>query len=391
MSFYTGKTIKVRQPFGDFYIASIPATTLIKVCYSFSAQYGNEVLSGVQRGINDNRVKAISHFCSTNDAMFPTSIILSANLDINGENSDDPWYIDKASNLVIPSAKKNASIVDGQHRIEGLKKAIESGELNTEFDLVCAIYFELPAPKQAEVFATINFNQQKVDKSLAYQLFGYDLDSIESQFWSPDTLAIYLTRLLDKEDGSPLKGRIDFGMKKLDLSNQKENDSTDADADADADTWYISTSTIVQGITSLISTNVAKDRYHLHKRRMFKKDRSILKEISSRAPLRDDYINNRDGQLYDLLNDYFTYCKEKFWDDTELNFMRKTIGIQALFDLLKYILIDVINKKENVSFEVIKKYLDKIDVVNLKGVNVNYSGIGRSQIRDILKKQCNLV
>ncbi|QNQ18823.1 DGQHR domain-containing protein [Kosakonia sp. SMBL-WEM22] len=389
MSFYTGKTIKVRQPFGDFYIASIPATTLIKVCYSFSAQYGNEVLSGVQRGINDNRVKAISHFCSTNDAMFPTSIILSANLDINGENSDDPWYIDKASNLVIPSAKKNASIVDGQHRIEGLKKAIESGELNTEFDLVCAIYFELPAPKQAEVFATINFNQQKVDKSLAYQLFGYDLDSIESQFWSPDTLAIYLTRLLDKEDGSPLKGRIDFGMKKLDLSNQKENDSTDADADAD--TWYISTSTIVQGITSLISTNVAKDRYHLHKRRMFKKDRSILKEISSRAPLRDDYINNRDGQLYDLLNDYFTYCKEKFWDDTELNFMRKTIGIQALFDLLKYILIDVINKKENVSFEVIKKYLDKIDVVNLKGVNVNYSGIGRSQIRDILKKQCNLV
>ncbi|HCD3582856.1 TPA: DGQHR domain-containing protein, partial [Escherichia coli] len=114
-------------------------------------------------------------------------------------------------------------IVDGQHRIEGLKKAIESGELAADFDLVCAIYFELPAPKQAEVFATINFNQQKVDKSLAYQLFGYDLDSVDSEFWSPDTLAIYLTRLLDKEDNSPLKGRIDFGMKKLDLSHQNKN------------------------------------------------------------------------------------------------------------------------------------------------------------------------
>ncbi|EHU9154258.1 DGQHR domain-containing protein, partial [Escherichia coli] len=316
MSFYTGKTIKVRQPFGDFYIASIPAKLLIQVCYSFAAQYGNEVLTGVQRGINENRVKAIAHFCSTNDAMFPTSVILSANLDANGETVSKPWYIDTDSNLVIPSSEINASIVDGQHRIEGLKKAIESGELAADFDLVCAIYFELPAPKQAEVFATINFNQQKVDKSLAYQLFGYDLDSVDSEFWSPDTLAIYLTRLLDKEDNSPLKGRIDFGMKKLDLSHQNKN-FFDND-------WYISTSTIVQGITSLISTNASKDRYYLHKRRLFKKDRSILKDIPSKAPLRDDYINNKDGQLYDLISDYFKYCNAFFWNSENINFMRKT-------------------------------------------------------------------
>ncbi|MWN88924.1 DGQHR domain-containing protein, partial [Escherichia coli] len=137
MSFYTGKTIKVRQPFGDFYIASIPAKLLIQVCYSFAAQYGNEVLTGVQRGINENRVKTIAHFCTTNDAMFPTSIILSANLDANGETVSSPWYIDSDSNLIIPSSEKNASIVDGQHRIEGLKKAIESGEITADFDLVC--------------------------------------------------------------------------------------------------------------------------------------------------------------------------------------------------------------------------------------------------------------
>lgn len=383
MSFYTGKTIKVRQPFGDFYIASIPAKLLIQVCYSFAAQYGNEVLTGVQRGINENRVKTIAHFCTTNDAMFPTSIILSANLDADGETVSSPWYIDSDSNLIIPSSEKNASIVDGQHRIEGLKKAIESGELTADFDLVCAIYFELPAPKQAEVFATINFNQQKVDKSLAYQLFGYDLDSIDSEFWSPDTLAIYLTRLLDKEDNSPLKGRIDFGMKKLDLSHQNKN-SIDND-------WYISTSTIVQGITSLISTNVSKDRYYLHKRRLFKKDRSILKDIPSKAPLRDDYINNRDGQLYDLISEYFRYCNVKFWDSENISFMRKTIGIQALFDLLKAIVSDIKNKNNIISFNEISTYLCKIDIQNLKDLNVNYSGIGRSQIRDYLKKECGIV
>lgn len=384
MSFYIGKTIKVQQPFGDFYIASIPAKLLIQVCYSFAAQYGNEVLSGVQRGINENRVKTISHFCTTNDAMFPTSIILSANLDVNGEKTSEPWYIDLEANLVIPSSKRNASIVDGQHRIEGLKKAIESGDLNEDFDLVCAIYFELPASKQAEVFATINFNQQKVDKSLAYQLFGYDLDSVESEYWSPDTLAIYLTRLLDKEDNSPLNGRIDFGMKKLDLSHLNEG------IIANSNEWFISTSTIVQGITSLISTNASKDRYHLHKRRLFKKDRSVLKEIPSRAPLRDDYINNKDGQLYDLISEYFRYCDANFWNSEDISFMRKTIGIQALFDLLRYIIIDINNKNDIVSYAEVKDYLVKIDKTDLKDLNVNYSGIGRSQIRDFLKKECEI-
>ncbi|MFB0584120.1 DGQHR domain-containing protein [Aeromonas salmonicida] len=384
MYFYKGKSVKVKQPFGDFYITSIPARLLVKVCYSFAAQYGEDVLSGVQRGINDNRVKNIASFCSTKDAMFPTSVILSANLDANGELTDSPWYIDDESNLVIPSDMQNASIVDGQHRIEGIKKAIDNGDLDPDFDLVCTIYFELPAPKQAEVFATINFNQQKVDKSLAYQLFGYDLDSVESKYWSPDTLAIYLTRLLDKEDNSPLKGRIDFGMKKLDLSRKN-----DRDEESDID-WYISTSTMVQGITSLISTNVPKDRYYLHKKRLLKKDRSILGDISSKAPLRDEYINNRDGQLYDLIREYLNYCNIKFWSLPDAVFMRKTIGIQALFDLLKYITRDMVNRGLEISFDIVKGYLEKINPEALARLNINYSGIGRAQIRDVLKGECSL-
>lgn len=384
MYFYKGKAIKVKQPFGDFYIASIPARLLINVCYSFAAQYGEDVLSGVQRGINDNRVKNIASFCATNDAMFPTSVILSANLDADGELVDSPWYIDEQSNLVIPSDMPNASIVDGQHRIEGIKKAIEKGELAPDFDLVCTIYFELPAPKQAEVFATINFNQQKVDKSLAYQLFGYDLDSVDSKYWSPDTLAIYLTRLLDKEENSPLKGRVDFGMKKLDLSRKNDNDE-----EIGID-WYISTSTMVQGITSLISTNVPKDRYYLHKKRLLKKDRSVLVDIPSKAPLRSEYINNRDGQLYDLVREYFDYCNINFWHLPDAVFMRKTIGIQALFDLLRHIAKDIINQNLEVSFDIVKIYLEKINPEALSRLNINYSGIGRTQIRDVLKAECSL-
>ncbi|EKR8491452.1 DNA phosphorothioation-associated DGQHR protein 1, partial [Escherichia coli] len=74
-----------------------------------------------------------------------------------------------------------------------------------------------------------------------------------------------------------------------------------------------------------------------------------------------------------------------------ISFMRKTIGIQALFDLLKAIVSDIKNKNNIISFNEISTYLCKIDIQNLKDLNVNYSGIGRSQIRDYLKKECGIV
>lgn len=62
MNYFSGPSLRVKQPFGDFYVFSIPAKLLVKVCYSFAAKYGDEALTGVQRGINKERVKAISNF-----------------------------------------------------------------------------------------------------------------------------------------------------------------------------------------------------------------------------------------------------------------------------------------------------------------------------------------
>ncbi|VGL58249.1 DGQHR domain-containing protein [Klebsiella pneumoniae] len=389
MNYFSGPSLRVKQPFGDFYVFSIPAKLLVKVCYSFAAKYGDEALTGVQRGINKERVKAISNFFSTKNAMFPTSVILSADLDSEGKRPKKPWFIDNSSNLVIPTDDENASIVDGQHRIEGLKKAIQDGTLDDDFDILCAVYFELPAPKQAEVFATINFNQQKVDKSLAYQLFGYDLDAEDSKYWSPDTLAIYLTRLLEQEDKSVFKGHIDFGMKKIIPRDESEELQSDSLKEPKED-WTVSTSTIVQGITSLISTNVTGDRYYLHQKRLFKKDRAILNDKKSNAPFRKQYIEYKDGQLYDILIGYFSLCKAKFWDNNKIGFMTKTIAIQALFDLLKLIMKDLNSLQKELSEENITPYLLRINEDKLIGMKISFSGIGRTEIKNLLKNECGL-
>lgn len=362
--------IFVDQPFSCFYITAIPVNKLIEICYSFPAVYGNKMLNGVQRGLNAKRIKNISEYSQTESALFPNSIILSANILKDGTiPEEDNWHIEN-NRLLIPTNKKYGSIVDGQHRVEGLKKAVEEGTLDPDFSVVCAVYFELTAPQQAEVFATINFNQQKVDKSLAYQLFGYDLDSTESEYWSPDTLAIYFSRLLDSEEDSPFFNRVKFGMKKEDVEDKD---------------WKISTSTLVEGIARLISTNPTADRYLIHKKKIFKNTRSVLSSEGSSAPLRQDYIDNRDSQLYDLVFNYFSRWKVIAWHNDSTSFMYKTIGIQALFDILRMLAI-----KYGLNNNKIIEKLSEIDVDKLGLLSVNFSGIGRGQIRNEIKTQLKL-
>jgi len=379
--FLERQAILVNQPFGEFYIVSIPASKLVKIVYSLPAKYGEISLDGVQRGLNKKRVDNISRFCKTENALFPNSIILAANILEDGSyvDSDKEWVISSNNQLIVPFPEKIASIVDGQHRIEGLKKSLEDG--GEDFDVVCSIYMDLPAPRQAEVFATINFNQQKVDKSLAYQLFGYDLDASEPKYWAPDTLAISLVRILNSSDVSPFKNHIAYGMKDKYL---KFKDSDEEKLYLN-DPWKISTSTMVEGVVRLISSNPTFDRYELHKKRTIRKDRSILKEVQRRSsePWRPLYLSYKDAQLYDLIQNYFIAVNNVLWIDRGLPLLRKTIGIQALFDLLKVIAEDNPNINE-CSIDRFSEMLNKINLEEIQNLDINYSGVGRTQIRTIL-------
>lgn len=372
-NFFQDKVLFVSQPFSDFYVASMPVSKLVEVCYSFTAVFGEDLLTGVQRGINDKRVKDISEFSLKENAMFPNAVILSVNISEDGEIFDDEirWRVTDNDELIIPTNAKCASIVDGQHRVEGLKKALASGKLDPEFRVVCAIYFELAAPQQAEVFATINFNQQKVDKSLAYQLFGYDLDSTKRESWAPDTFAIYVARLLNKEENSPFFDRISYGMKKS-LYGENEVD------------WHISTSTVVEGVCRLISKNPTKDRYSLHAKKIIKNTRSDLELGSNPPPLREYYRSMKDSEIYDLIFSFFQRVKDLTWEEG-ISFMHKTIGVQATFDILR-----LLTKEYGPNKYVILEKLSLIDRNKLSLLNVNFSGIGRTQIREELKSQLGL-
>jgi hypothetical protein len=41
-------------------------------------------------------------------------------------------------------------------------------EEHRDMELLCVVFIDLPTPYHAYIFATINFNQKKVDRSLTY-------------------------------------------------------------------------------------------------------------------------------------------------------------------------------------------------------------------------------
>lgn len=315
--------IKVDQPIGSFFLASIKASALKKMSYSRKVDFEDSSLVGNQRKLSTQRINEIGEFLSTKNATIPNTIILSANyyeddsLEVDickrwSVNKDgDQYYID------IPNDKLEiCSIIDGQHRINGFENT------DVDMDLPCSIFIDLPPSLQAYVFATINFNQKKVDKSLAYQLFGYQLDETNRLSWSPDILAVKLSREFNKK--GPFKGRIKL------IHNEALIE----------DSWSISSAAFIDGVVSLISPNLKKDKYIVNKVKMVGVgSRSDLKGNSS-YPLRDYYIDGNDTAILEIISRFFNALEKTLWLDKEKNnIVFRAVGIASQFSLLKEIIL----------------------------------------------------
>jgi DNA phosphorothioation-associated DGQHR protein 1 len=370
--FHIFKALKIKQPFGDYFSCKIPADILRELSYSFEATNTGGNVEGVQRFLRKDRLIDIAKFIDSESAAFPNPIILAANYLPSGrleeeENRCTFKEIDSDFDLYeiqIPKKSKILSIIDGQHRLFAFDYA-----KHKDMDLVCSIYFDLPTPYQAYLFSTINFNQGKVDKSLAYQLFGYELDSKDSKLWPPETLAVYFARLFHAD--GPLKGRVRY------RTSDEKNNPVKVD-------WAFSTAAVVEAIISLISRNPKDDRYTMNQRDIIDiKGRSALKPDSN-FPLRDLYISNNDKAIEEVIQYTLGAVDKIFWskEGTENSAMRKTIGFMALFKFLKFVLNEHGVSKKTMS-EIFPNLLEKSENTDFsddtqfpastKGMNVIYN------------------
>lgn len=345
--------ILIEQPFGQFVLSALPAHILLDTAYSdrlaaSRLDDGSYRLSGSQRALAKPRLKDIGKFLETGAACFPNTIILAANYreedGLEEEDENVRWTFPERDNgqvgeLVIPGDLKRAAIIDGQHRLFAFHFAKNPPRL--DMPLVCAVFFDLPKPYQARLFATINANQRPVNRSQTYELFGYNLEEEPPQKWTPEKLAVFMARKLNTEDSSPFHRHIVVPA---------ENDfSTSLAAARRAGDWAVSMATVVEGTVRLISSNPKSDAYQMAGELRYEgHNRAVLEPARDpeRTPLREVYRACNDEIIHTALSNYFTAVDHTLWRDAAPDtFIRKTVGVQALFDISRPLLYDgVVNR-----------------------------------------------
>lgn len=376
--------LKVNQPLGEFYVVSIAARDLLSVSFSEPLRYidNSGKVQGSQRPKDDKRLKEIATYIETVEMAFPNSIIIGANYNQNGVISKDEnerWRIitdEKCGTLklVIPQQLPLSAVIDGQHRLNAFQY-VTNKERFDDLQLLCSVYFDLPNSYQAFLFATINSNQKKVDRSLALEQFGYNVNDEPETAWTPEKFSVFLSRKLNVDAiNSPFYQHI----KVTPLDGDR------LFPDGLKSRWVISTATIVDGINNLITANAKRDRIIMQQVGVFKgRNRSMIKKIKDVSPLRELFIDGKDQTIYDIITSFFNFFNEQFWSAYDnKSYIFKTVGIQAAFDILKLIL----NKEAGMSPETIdyKSYLSRAGGIDFSDKFFQASGIGRGRIKNTI-------
>lgn len=374
---FVTQALTVRQPFGTFFVAVISADLLREVAFSDIARVvevdpAGYRIAGTQRAQRQERWKEIGKFIDTIEAVFPTSIVLAANYTEDGSLEEDDaqrWRVDGQGRLTIPTSQKLASVVDGQHRLWGFEFATDPERKS--MPLVCSIFIDLPNPFQAYVFATVNFNQKKVDRSLAYELFGFDTDEEPPEAWTPEKTAVFLTRRFNIDEESPLRGRIV-------VAAQDDDSLTHGEPG-----WQVSTATVVDGLLRLFSRNPKADRSAMLTVPRAKRQRKALPD--DHTPAREFFRATNDKAIYALASGFMSAVKVSLWDHEPAgSFLTRTVGVQALFDVLRDVAPDAIRAK-NLSSGYFSEMLARARGADFTNPFFHASGAGRVRIKHTLK------
>ena len=174
--------------------------------------------AGFQRVLDKRRANRLAdHLKEAVDAGYahlPTTIFLATDQPLTFDSgSDRLWY---ETDEVCPF-----SVVDGQHRIEGLTAASKDEPALRNFKLPAAIATSLDDTQQMYHFFIVNTTQKPVDSALGMQITRRftDMKGIETLPYLPswlrkdvesgaDAQALRLIEFLNGSPDSPLQGRI---------------------------------------------------------------------------------------------------------------------------------------------------------------------------------------
>lgn len=313
---FTVDAIRVRQPIGEFLIASIPSKQLWEISYfdvrRMLKDRDVETYLGIQRPLNEDRVRELQAYVRTVDACFPTAVILAiegrcASFDENSnaltirnipnpEDGADPVYF-----------RNIAKVLDGQHRIAGL-----FDYPNDDFEVNVSIFIDIDIEDQAYIFSTVNLAQTKVNRSLAYDL------SELAKTRSPQKTCHNVAVALDQVANSPLYHRI----KRLGTATPGRREET------------LTQATFVESLMPFVSGSPTVDRDILKRGNKL----TVTESEVERHPLRPFFVAGDDMKIADVIFRYFSAVKNRWpeaWASNEKGMiLNRTNGFRALMRAL---------------------------------------------------------
>lgn len=315
---FTVSAIQIRQPIGEFLIASIPSKQLCEIAYfdvrRMLKERDIETYLGIQRPLNQSRVDELQSYVRTVDACFPTAVILAVDSrsaifdsttnkltlrnDPNPEGELDPIYY-----------RNIAKVLDGQHRIAGLMEYPKD-----DFEVNVSIFVDIDIEDQAYIFSTVNLAQTKVNRSLAYDL------SELTKTPSPQKTCHNIAVALDQLASSPLHHRI----KRLGTATPGRKIE------------LLTQATFVEALMPFITSTPTLDRDVL--KRGNRLATPTPAEID-KHPLRSYFVSGEDLKIADILFRYFSAVQDKWpeaWNTDEKGLiLNRTNGFRALMRVLK--------------------------------------------------------
>lgn len=309
---------KIRQPVGDFFVGVMDSKVLCEITdfdvRRIIKERDFETYLGIQRPLNPKRVMEISQYVTTLDACFPTAVILSvpavcAEYNENAGTLTLSNHIDREDENRSISYRQIAKVIDGQHRIEGLKNF--KGDV---FQVNVCVFIDLDIAEEGYIFSTVNFAQTKVNRSLVYDLFEL------AKAPSPQKLCHNIAVALDRNPKSPFHEKI----KRLGVATEGRFNET------------LTQATFVNSLISYISKEPMLDRDVYMRGKQ--PTRSGAQE-SKTLIFRNMMIDGKDMQIADVIWNYFESVRAKWpraWSATGTGMMlNKTNGFRGLMRFLR--------------------------------------------------------
>lgn len=370
--YITFKCLEVVQPIGTMYVGAMKCEDVETITFTDvrRLELGKdnrevEDYIGIQRSLDPKREKDIGKYVNLVDATFPNSIIISI-------SSEFAKYDSATSSMKIEFKHDIAKVLDGQHRIAGLRHYEKDG---STFQLVVAIYIDMELEDQAIVFSTINKEQKNVSNSLVIDLFAF------AETRSPQKTGHNIARALSKKEGSPLYDKIKILGKAESLRETITQD------------------TFVKSLLGYITKDKQLDR-DFYKRN--KKDKKAKLPYADDKELQKYFLRNifiddfDDIKIAQIIWNYFYAVQQKWptaWNETKNdNILNKSTGFIALMKFFKDAYLSFNKIGQIITKDEFKTCFEKITLIEEDFNTTKYvpGGIGQGALYRDLKSQSGL-